>query len=138
MRRMAPTPRLGSGLSAIVVLAMVVACATSWTARAGATEASSSPLPLPAGAPVLPPADGGTESRMPLPPLDVRPPLPLPGESGRLERQANGACSAPDEAACGAVPTCAWVKVYGTVPGQPTAGFCHPRAAMPADAGPRR
>lgn len=135
---MDPIPCLHRRRAATAALALSAACVTFWAPRSGATEASTSPLPPPVSAPVLPPADASAESRMPLPPADVRPPLPLPGESGRLERQASGACSAPDEVACGAVPSCAWVKVYGTVPGQPTAGFCHPRAAMPSDTGPGR
>ena len=122
---MDPIPCLHRRRAATAALALSAACVTFWAPRSGATEASTSPLPPPVSAPVLPPAD-------------VRPPLPLPGESGRLARQASGACSAHDEVACGAVPSCAWVKVYGTVPGHPTAGFCHPRAAMPSDTGPGR
>ena len=101
---------------------------------------------LAAGVPALadvredPPEGAATSIDSPLsPPADVRPPLPLPGESGTLERPSGGPCAHDSEAACIAASACAWVKVYGTVPGHPPLAFCYVRgerlepAAAPPD-----
>lgn len=63
------------------------------------------------------------------PPADTRPPLPLPGENSSWQRTPGEPCNVPSEDLCVAIPACAWVKVYGTVPGGPAASFCHPRTA---------